>query len=257
MKRPLLPQPLLVAAFAALSSLSSRAAVVTGDLRAIDHPQYAGIASQFSIENARADGTQIYDGEIFIFCADLAARSLDEDLSNYPHSLTTGNSNLSIGTLEEFDVWDRYSTQQDESLAIAQIHWLVDNFYESHFTSPTPGSENLSQYALQNVIWEIFGDGGTPEGLSFDDGNIDRSRFQSSSPALWSEMNFLLDAVANSGVTGSYVSTYTILGVLDDRDGYQDYLALAATPELMAVPEPGVTLLGASAALLLLRRRGR
>lgn len=240
----------------ALNSPGQSVAPLTGELQPVEHLEFAGIASQFLINDARVDGETLYDSQVFIFCSDVAAKSLDEDSLSYPHALTVGNSPLAIGALEDFDVWDRYGTTQDEALAIAQVHWLVDNYYESHFLSPVAGSESLMQYAFQNAIWEIFGDGGTATGLNFSDGNIDRSRFRFSDPDLWNEMNSLIDAVSVSGVGTSYVSTYNVLGVLDERDGYQDYLALAASPELMAVPEPNTAiLLGGLAILLIVRRR--
>lgn len=229
---------------------------LTGELQAIDHPTFAGIASHFVINDARVGGETIYDSQVFIFCSDVAASSLDEDSLSYPHTLTEANSPLSIGALDDFDIWDRYSTTQDELLAIAQIHWLVDNYYESHFLNPTPGSEDMLQYALQNVIWEIFADGGTSLGLNFRNGNVTRSQFRFTQRALWNEMNRILNAVETSGVTADYVSTYNILGVLDEREGYQDYLALAADPVLMEIPEPDIALLaGGFGVLLILRRR--
>ena len=59
-------------------------------------------------------------------------------------------------------------------MALSMALWLVDNYYDSYFQHP--GAEaSEKQYAFQNVLWEIFGDGGTPEGLDFGTGNINRS----------------------------------------------------------------------------------
>lgn len=239
--------------------LPSLAQTLTGDLTAFDHPEYAGVASHFRISNAEAGGEGIYDGELIMFCSDLAARSLDEDISSYPYQLTSANSSLSLGSLDQFDVWDRYSTSQDEALATAQLHWLVDNFYISHFLAAPSGEESLRQYAFQNVIWEIFGDGATSNGLDLTNGNIRRSKFgpsgSSSSPELWSEMNNLISAVENSGVTAAYEGRYEVFGVLDSRGGYQDYFAISAQPDTFAVPEPATGLMLIGCCALLLRRR--
>jgi hypothetical protein len=241
-------------------SALSHAQTLTGSIEAIDHPSYAGIASQFLVNDTQVDGTSVYNGQMVLFCVDLAGRSIDEEVSRYPLELSSVNSPLVMRDLESFDVWDRYATPQDEGLAIAQLHWLVDNFYESHFLGSEADEE--TQYAFQNVVWEIFADGGTADGLSFTSGNVDRHKFasygSSSAPRLWSEMNRMLDAVDSSGVTAGYVPVFEVMAIHDERGGYQDYLGLATDAGLMvtAVPEPGMAmLLGASGLLVLLRRR--
>ncbi|MCH7225330.1 hypothetical protein [Haloferula sp. A504] len=236
---------------------SSFAQTITGSIEAIEHPSYAGIASNFRISNARVDGETIYDGEILIFCADLDAISLDEDLSSYPHELSSTNSPLVLGAIENFDIWDRYSKTQDEAYAMAMLHWFVDHHYESAFLN----GDETSQYAFQNVVWEIFGDGGTANGLNFNTGNIDRSKFspygRKEAPELWAAMNAMLDTIENSGVDASYSPKYQLLGIEDVRPDHQDYLALAATLDPMAIPEPGVPSLLGVAGLFLACRRSR
>ncbi len=252
------PRPLTPVLFTVLglSCASLCAQTITGTVEAIDHPSYAGIASSFQISNAEADGTLIYDGDLLIFCADLDGTSLDEDIRNYPYQLNAYNSPFELGTLEEFDIWDRYSKTQDEELAISTLHWFVDNYYEDAFLN----GDDTSRYAFQNVVWEIFGDAGTANGLSFNNGNIDRSKFSEygpkSSPELWSEMNAMLDAVKDANVTLDYDPRNRILAINDTRAGYQDYIGLAADPRLMQIPEPSVmSMFGAAGILLLTRRR--
>lgn len=238
-----------------LPGLALHGQMITGTIEAIDHPSYAGIASGFTLSDAREDGDLIYDGEVLIFCSDLAASSFDEDISSYPYDLTAANSPFFVGELTTMDIWARHSTAQDEALALAQVHWLVDNYYESSVLN----GDSTSQYAFQNVVWEIFGDGGTASGLDFTNGNIIRSKFgpdgSRESPELWATMNSLLAAVENSGVSADYQAQHQILAVHDTRSGYQDYVGLAASPTLMQIPEPSsFSLVGAAGLLLILRR---
>ena len=135
------------------------------------------------------------------------------------------------------------------------MRWLVDNRYDSYFLNPGANASE-KQYALQNVIWEIMGDGGTAAGLDFSTGNIDRTRLNDSAAygsAIWTIMNELLDDVKNSGVDGTYVATSEIYAALDSRVGYQDYIFLAN--EVTLVPEPSAALFGLLGFGLILRRR--
>ena len=198
------------------------------------------------------NGEQFWGGTGNIFCSDLAATSLDEDSSVYPRPVS-----LTFGTIEEMDIWDRYSTSQNEALALAQVRWLVDNHYDSHFLNPSSNVSEM-QYAFQNVVWEIMGDGGTSSGLSFWTGNIVRSKFSDSDnygTMLWTIMNDLLDEVRNSGVTESYRATSEIYAAMDSRAGHQDYIFLAN--EVTIVPEPNTVFLGLIGLALILRRRVR
>lgn len=248
-------------AMAALAANQADSQTLTGIVEEFEHTEYAGISSHFSVTDARVDGVSLYDGNVVIFCSDLAARSIDEDGISYPYVFTQENSPLSIGSMDDFHVWSRYSTPQNEAIAQAQAHWLVDNFYESYFVSTPSGETSARQYAFQNVIWEIMGDGGTAAGLDFTTGNINRSKFapggSADAPELWAHMNTLVDAINASGVTGDYVSRYQIFAALDSRDGYQDYFALASTPEAMLVPEPSTGALVLLASGLMVSRRRR
>jgi hypothetical protein len=232
--------------------------VITGDLSPIEHPGYAGIASHFDIEDFAANGVSIYGGEVVIFCTDLAARSLDEDQLGFPYSLTPANSMLSVGSPDQLDVWGRYATPQDEAQALGMAMWLIDNFYYDYFVAPSSDA-SARQYAFQNVLWEIFGDGGTAAGLDFSTGNIIRSRFgpegSTPEPELWGYMTDLLDAVANAPVGEGYTPNSEVQIALDSRTGYQDYLLLEASP--VPVPEPGAGLLGVIAVVFGLVRRRR
>lgn len=243
---------LVACASAGLFLQSANAQSVTGSLNAYNHPSYAGIAAHFRIDDLEVGGSQFFGGTGNIFCSDLDGTSLDEDSQTYPRPVT-----LTFGALEDMDIWDRYSTPQNESLAMAQVRWLIDNRYDSHFLNP--GSDaSEKQYALQNVIWEIMGDGGTAAGLDFSTGNIDRSKFSNSrryGTTLWTIMNDLLDDVENSGVDETYVATSEIYAALDSRSGYQDYIFLAN--EVTQVPEPNAALLGLLGLALILRRRSR
>lgn len=235
------------------------AQTLTGGLEPVRYPSYAGIASHFMLSDARAAGETIYDGELRIFSSNLSAKSIDEqERVWYPYELTADGSPLRLGSLDTLGVWDQYLIPQDIGLAQAQVHWFVDQHYESAYLN----GDETSQYAFQNVLWELYGDGGTDNGLSFWTGNIIRSKFSSSgfasAPELWDEMNLLLESVENAGVTSEYVPVYQILAVHDIRSGFSDYIGLASTPEMMnAVPEPRVAILFGCAALLLLSRRGR
>jgi len=241
---------LLCSAFAS----SIHAQNISATINAINHPTYAGIASGFALTDLKVDGQTIYNGSGYLFCADFEGITLDEDSSVYPRV----ESDLDVGTLEQMEIWNRFGNAQDEPLARAMAHWYVDNYYESSFLQPV-NDASARQYAFQNVIWEIFGDGGTLEGLNFSTGNINRSRFApdgaNNSPILWGHMNTMLDAVKNSGVDMNYVYTLDFRVALDARQTHQDYLMLAADPALMLVPEPSTFLLGAMGSVLLLRRR--
>ena len=223
---------------------------ITGNLNAYNHPSYAGIAAHFRIDNLQVDSSQFFGGTGNIFCSDLAATSLDEDSQVYPRSVTLG-----YGEIEDMDIWDRYSTPQNESLAAAQVRWLFDNRYDSYFLNPGANA-SAKQYAFQNVIWEIMGDGGTAAGLDFSTGNINRSKFSDTltyGTALWSIMNQLLSDVENSGVDGSYTAKTKIYAAFDSRAGYQDYIFVAN--EVALVPEPSSALLGLVGLSLLFKRR--
>ncbi len=234
------------------SLLSSNAQSVTGTLNAINHSSYAGVAAHFQITNLEVGGSQFFGGTGNIFCSDLAGTSLDEDSQVYPRSVT-----LSYGAIEDMDIWDRYSTTQNESLAMAQVRWLIDNRYDSHFLNP--GTQvHAKQYAFQNVIWEIMGDGATAAGLDFTTGNINRSKFSDTGTygsALWTIMNQLINDVENSGVTEGYVATSEIYAAMDSRSNYQDYIFLAN--EVTVVPEPNTAFLGLLGLAMILRRRNR
>ena len=233
------------------------AQTITGTMEAIEHPSYAGIASNFLVVDARVDDELIYDGELLIFCSDLDATSLDEEVSSYPHDFTAANSPLVLGSLETLDIWSRYSKTQDEALALAMLHWFVDNHFESSFLN----GDDTSQYAFQNVVWEILGDGGTSNGLNFLSGNIDRSKFspygRKDAPELWDEMNAMLDSIVAANITTAYQPQNQILAIHDIRPGYQDYIGLARTPAYMQIPEPQVLPLVGIAGILLLTRRRR
>lgn len=242
-----------------LALLPASAQQLSGTFTAIEHTQYAGVASQFRIDNAKVDGATLYAGTVYLFCGDLPGSSLDEDISSYP----VFNASLHVGTMEEMTIWDRFSNWQNESLATAQAQWVVDNFYQDYFLAPASDA-HARQYAFQNVLWEVFGDGGTAAGLDFSTGNIDRSKFgpggSKSSPLLWSYMTGMLNDLKAAGVTVDYEPEFQILAALDSRSTYQDYLLLSANPELMRtppVPEPGVAGLLLVAAGLLVRRRRR
>lgn len=227
---------------------------ISATINKIDHSSYAGIASQFALTDLKVDGKTVYNGSGYLFCADYEGISLDEDGGNYPRIET----NLLVGTMAEMEVWDRFTNSQDESLARANAHWFIDNYYESSFLQPV-NNASARQYAFQNVLWEIFGDAGTTDGLNFSNGNIDRSKFSpggsNSNSTLWGYMNSMLDAVRNSNIDTNYQNELEVLVALDSRSSHQDYLMLAANPSLMTVPEPSSLLLGILGSALLLRRK--
>ena len=239
----------------AMSHTKTVAQTLTATLTSIPHTTYAGIDSQFRLDDLLIDGEMLYAGSAYLFCADLPGRSLDEDPGSYPRPVTT----LTLGSMEDMEIWNRFSNPQDKYLALAMAYWLVDNYYDSYFLN-TANNTNARQYAFGNVLWEIFGDGATSAGLNFATGNIDRSRFGpgggSYSPNLWGYMNTLLTAVQNSGVTAAYQPTYNILVAHDSRAEYQDYLLLASDPvHMLVVPEPASALLCMPFLATLFRRR--
>lgn len=247
-------------AYAALAAFSAGAQLmaqgVTAMIDAIDHPSYAGVASQFVLTELMVDGETIYNGSGFLFCVDYEGISLDQDSNIYPRIV----DNLSVGAFEDMDVWNRFSNAQDQALAVATARWFIDNYYESYFlTSAT--NQDARQYAFQNVLWEILGDGGTAAGLSFTTGNINRSKFgpggSIDSPVLWGIMTSLLDDVNASGVTSAYQPQFEVLVALDPRPDHQDYFILAANPSLMAIPEPSSAAVAALGSLLVFFRRRR
>ncbi len=227
---------------------------ISASISKIDHTSYAGVASQFVLTDLRVDGKTFYNGSGYLFCADYEGKSLDQDGGSYPRI----ESSLTLGKMEDMEVWNRFNNTQDEAAARSMANWFIDNYYESSFLQPV-NEANARQYAFQNVLWEIFGDGGTAEGLNFIAGNINRSKFSStgdnSSPRLWGHMNSMLNAVKASGAERGYVSKHEIFVALDPRESHQDYLMLAGNPELMAVPEPSALLTGLMGGVLLLRRR--
>ncbi|MEP4078127.1 PEP-CTERM sorting domain-containing protein [Haloferula sp.] len=263
MYSPFLNHRGLILGLFALSFLAAetvQSQTLTGEVNAYDHTDYAGTASHFSLGNARVEGEFLFEGDVVIFCSDIAARSIDRDIDTYPYTLTEDNSPITMGLIEDFDVWSRYSNTQDEAVAQAQAHWLVNNFYESYFVNTPAGETHARQYAFQNALWEIMGDGGTDEGLNFTNGNINRSKFStggsSEAPELWAHMNILIDAVNAANVESGYKSQFQIFAALDSRDGYQDYFALASTVEPMLVPEPSSSgLILFSLGLMIARRR--
>lgn len=234
----------------------AKSQTITASMTAINHNSYAGVAAQFHLTNLKAGGQEILGGEGYLFCADLVGRSLDEDSQTYPRI----TSNLTLGTMEQMKIWGRFSNTQNEPLARAMAHWVIDTYYESHFINPA-NNASARQYAFQNVLWEIFGDGGTTNGLNYGNGNINRSKFgpygSDSSPTLWSYMTNMLDATKASGVNAGYVPKYKVLVAIDSRSTHQDYLLLAANPSLMIVPEPSSTALIAIGLSLALTRRKR
>lgn len=239
----------------------AQAQTITGSLTPYSHPQYAAIDSHFLVTGAQIDGQTAYNGSMVIICTDIAAISIDEDPVTYPVTLDGSYPPLTAGVADQLDVWDRYAPR-DEALATAQAMWLIDSYYVDYFTSPPGAETSARQYAFQNALWEIFGDGGTGSPLDYSSGNINRSKFApsggSSAPELWTHMNILIDAVNNSGVTADYDPTLEWYTALDARSGYQDYLALSLDASLMHAPEPTSGMLAVlSGALLLGRRRRR
>lgn len=229
---------------------------VTANMTSINHNSYAGIAAQFHLTNLKAGGQEILGGEGYLFCADLVGRSLDEDSQIYPRT----TSSLTLGTMEQMKIWSRFSNTQNEPLARAMAHWVVDTYYESHFINATDNTSER-QYAFQNVLWEVFGDAGTADGLDFGTGNINRSKFSpsgsASSPILWSYMSDMLSATKASGVDSNYIPKFELLVALDSRATNQDYLLLAANPSLMTIPESSSTALIAIGLSLAFTRRKR
>jgi len=263
------PQPLRRGTLSCLAKIAplflalaagAQAQTITGSLTTYSHPQYAGIDAHFLITGARIDGQSVYNGSMVIICTDLAAISIDEDNLSYPTTLTGSYPPLTEGVADQLDVWDRYAPR-DEALATAQAMWLIDSYYVDYFTDPPAAEISERQYAVQNAIWEIFGDGGTGSALNFSTGNIIRSKFSPTggSPAeeLWDHMNILIDAVNSSGVTAAYQPTYQWFTALDGRNGYQDYLALSLDASLMPVPEPASGTLALLSGVFLLASRKR
>ncbi len=242
--------------FVAASSFPhANSQTITASMTRITHNSYAGIASQFHLTNLKAGGNQILGGEGYLICTDLAGLSLDEDSGTYPRI----TANLTLGTMQDMTVWSRYSNTQNESLASATAHWVIDTYYESHFVNPVDNA-SARQYAFQNLLWEVFGDAGTSSGLNYGNGNINRSKFgpggSDSSPTLWSYMSNMLDATKASGVNSNYIPKLEVLVALDSRSTHQDYLLIAAKPSL-TIPEPSSSMLIAIGLTFAFTRRKR
>ena len=220
---------------------------LTGWLTEVPHAEFASVSSQFKMTGAQVNGSTYRGGTVYLFCADFPGNSIDQDISSYPYY----SSSFSVGGLGSLEIWNRFGTTQNEALATSMAHWLIDNYYVSYFLSP-PSDVSERQYAFQNALWEIFGDGATAYGLNYSTGNINRSKFSptgsNSEPVLWSYMNQLINAVNGSGVTTLYTPVFHVDAVLDSRSTYQDYLAVP-------VPEPSGVCLLVSAAWLIVRRR--
>lgn len=237
---------------AAGSPLSAQS--LTGWLSEYSHPSYASVSSQFRMDQAKLNGQTYMGGSVNLFCSDLPGTSIDEDISTYPHFVST----FSLGSLSELSIWSRFSNTQNKSLALSMMHWLVDNYYLSHFLQPADNVD-ARRYAFQNAIWEVLGDGGTSSGLNYSTGNINRSKFapggSSYSATLWTYMSQMLTAVSSAGVTTSYQPLFRVSAVLDPRSSYQDYLVVPNQMEFLPVPEPSVAMLLAAAGALAWRRR--
>ena len=91
---------LLAACGLFLGAASLGGATLATSLTAIEHPSYAGVASHFSLANTTVDGETLWDGNAYMFCADLVGNSIDQDLSGYPAYVDT----LSVGLMSEMEV---------------------------------------------------------------------------------------------------------------------------------------------------------
>lgn len=254
-----LPKSLVLIAtiIAPIFSPMANAQGISGILNAVNHNDYAGVASQFSLESLTVGGETIYNGSGFLFCTDYEGTSLDQDSSEYPRI----ENSLTIGTMDDLEVWNRYDNIESRAIAIASARWFVDNYYETSFLSPE-NNASARQYAFQNVLWEIYADAGSGTGdLDFLSGNFERQKFspdgRRDSPLLWGYMNDMLDDLRDANVTSDYIPQYEVLVALDERETHQDYLLLAANPELAAVPEPSSSMLILLGSMVILTFRRR
>ncbi|NJM38571.1 MAG: hypothetical protein HC845_12325 [Akkermansiaceae bacterium] len=125
---------------------------------------------------------------------------------------------------------------QNESLAVAQAGWLVDNFFVNKFVN----GNATTRGAFAQVIWEITKDGGTTGvNLDFTANDFIRSTGSfATGTAIRTEMELMKNALAASGVTSSYTwsTVHYLIETTDPLD--QDYLILKAP-----IPEVGSSLL--------------
>ena len=153
------------------------------------------------------------------------------------------------------------STEQDQ--AVAYMHWLVDNYYDSYIRNVGAISNSLRQdraMAFENVLREISVDwAGTSSSLGGSTGN---NQFWLLTMSDYSVADNLLASVLASGVSSSYRSTSYSIETLQNLENPasagggtagqgQNMLMVAA------IPEPGSALLLSMVAIAWGRRRQR
>lgn len=218
------------------------AQTLTANITGLDYI-YTEYQSGFEFTNAKLDGSPFAVENGLMFCIDFPKDSYWAD-SGYTDGQLISEDLI---TIENTKAWDSFSNTQNEALAIAQLGWLVDHFYEDHVLGDV---DMVSTSAFANAIWEIMHDGGTTAGLDVTTGNFTRTTFTG---GLETEMLDMVNAVKNSGVDSSYEWQRPKWVVRDDVSSHQDYLLLS----VVAVPEPSSLAFVAFAALFTFGNRRR
>jgi len=234
-------QLLLIAGVLA-STAAAHAQIFTANITGLTYT-YTGYQSGFEFVDAELDGNPFTIETGIIICIDFTKDSY------WANSGYTDGQSISeeLTTIENTKSWGAFGNFQNESLAIAQLGWLIDNYYEDRVIGDV---DMVSTTAFANVVWEIMHDGGTAEGLDVTNGNFTRSF----SGSLGTEMLEMVNAVKNSGVAESYVWGRPKWVVKDDIATNQDYLLLS---NVVVVPEPSSLALISFAALFMIGKRRR
>lgn len=146
-------------------------------------------------------------------------------------------------------------TPPDTSLALAQMSWVVDHYWDAAVKEFGTNSF-VARDALQIVLWELQWDGGSPTGLDLKTGDYTMTK---SWPTITAEANAILSSLAAAKVDSSYTLT-NYQGQILQPSATNPYVDnqnfYSFTP--VTVPEPAsAVLVGMSGAALMLRRRHR
>ena len=218
---------------------------------------YTGHQSAYVVTMGANDHPDLEEGGIYYaLCLDFDKNSYwnengDSDVSNYSIGGSDPGDDQVFSDLGISATWDNVPTQND-AVAIAQLGYLVDNFFVEKFVN----GDSTERAAFGQAIWEIAYDGGRTANASndLDFRNDDFSRGNSGSFAngttLYNEMSAMLSAVeAANPQTHTWVTEKFL--IFQDNDDDQDYLLLRVAP----IPEPSTALISLLGLGMALRRR--
>lgn len=234
---------LLIGAF--VSSFAASSLATTVSLHVDDYIPISSNPSFFSPDMVSTSKISLFgtsnpytytSGDMFCLSPGLGAYSPGSDANFNIISTQSSLHHLSLS-----------STEQDQ--AVAYMHWLVDNYYDSYIRNVGAISNSLRQdraMAFENVLREISVDwAGTSASLGGSTGN---NQFWLLTMSDYSVADNLLASVLSSGVSSSYRSTSYSIETLQNLENPasagggspgqgQNMLMVAA------IPEPGSALL--------------